>query len=56
MQTTRLHRRNSRTGFRQIANEAGETVADCPSYRDGPTLEEAKANAEVIAADADHTA
>jgi hypothetical protein len=42
------HRSNPRTGYRQIADSAGRTVADCVSYSEGPSLEESEANAELI--------
>jgi hypothetical protein len=42
------HRSNARTAFRHIADSAGRIVAGCPSYADGPSVEEAQANAELI--------
>ena len=56
MKPSRFQRSNPRTAFRQIANESGETVADCPSFEGGPALEEAMANAEVIVTRAYHAA
>jgi len=47
------HRSNPSTGFRRIADDAGSTVADCPSYTGGPSMEEAQANAELIVSGGD---
>lgn len=56
MLITPLYRCNARTAYRQIADGSGATVADCPSYLDGPTLAEAMANAEVIVSGTYHPA
>lgn len=43
------HRANARTDYREIADAAGNTLADCPSYTGGPSPQTACANAELIA-------